>query len=168
MHCFRYRWSKILRIDFSIIILLAITFIGIVEMKKGEWRSSALLMLVGYTLFVPFYINARLLVSSICIDAEAIKWCIFGFAWKTITWREAKRIRRLRSYNISARREINTYCVDLNLNRKLYLLKRGPIIFDETIGQFGELLTLINKYAAGHRISIVACINKDSEQLDRL
>lgn len=168
MACFHYKWSKIIQIDCAIVILIVITVLGIISINRGEIRNGILIMLAGYVLLIPFYINARLLVSRICVGADGAKWITFGFTWKTIPWSAVKKIRRLKSYNVFARRELNTYVIDLRLSNTLYILPNGPIVFDETIEKLDDLLSLINKYAIEHHINIVACINKRAEPLDRL
>ena len=168
MDCFHYKRSKILRVDFAVIFLLGVTVLGTIAIERGETRSGFLFILAVYALLVPFYVNARLLVSRVCIDPEGVKWSVFGFTWRMIAWRAVKRIRVLRFYDLSEGREIKAYCIDLDVKKTFYLLPKGPIIFNETIERCDELLALINKYATGQRISMVGSVNKHAEQLDRL
>lgn len=172
--CFRYARVKTLTVDSALVVLVGIAVLAAMIIRRGERLAGFAVAICGYIVFLPLYINSRLLRSMICVDDVEISWNLLWFSWRRISWSNAKTIRVLKSYDIAARRELLTFTIDASPKRLLYFLPGGPIIFDETILDSRALRDIINTHAARYQIPILSFVAecgqscKEPREIERL
>jgi hypothetical protein len=155
MRFFRYRWTIIARIDFTLVVLAVVAIIGfLVIANRGELVGGLLFILIGFLLFLPLYINARFSLSTIRVDEFTIGARVCNVEWRTIAWSSVKRIRKLSAYNIALKRESYTIAIDQSETSRYFLLKNGPISFSDFIDDFESLISFINHIITKHKIDV--------------
>lgn len=66
--------------DWSVVIILLVIALGGWIIYDGEVIGGAAIILIGCGLFIPLYINAKLMLSTLYVDEEGITAVAFGHA----------------------------------------------------------------------------------------
>ena len=178
--CFHYKRSKIMAIDLTWALLVAIAVLAVIAAKRGEVTLAIVIFVFSYGVLLPLYIVARLGTSTICVDGNAISCTVYGHVWKTIEWRNVRVIRIVvRPANLTpGYGRALLFAVDHSSRTealfRLSFLPSGPIAFSDEIVGSRALLDLINIYAVRYRIPIRSRVTasgdlaKESRLVERL
>lgn len=177
---FHYKRSKIMAIDLTWTLLVAVAVLAVITAKRGEVTLAIVFFVSSYGFLLPLYIVARLSTSTIFVDENAISCTVFGHVWKTIEWRNVRAIRMMvRVANpLGGYGRSQLFSVDHSSRTKppfrLSFLPSGPIAFSDEIVGSRALLDLINIYAVRYRIPIRSRVTasgdlaKESRLVERL
>ncbi len=158
--CFHQKRSRLMAIDLTWALLVAIAVLAVIAAKRGEVTLAIVIFVFSYGVLLPFYIVARLGTSTICVDGNAISCTVFGHVWKTIEWRNVRVIRVVvRPANLTpGYGRALLFAVDHSSRTEApfrpSFLPSGPIAFSDEIVGSRTLLDLINIYVVRYRIPI--------------
>jgi hypothetical protein len=153
-HIFRYNRSTMMPIDLSVVIIVLVISLGSWIIYHGDVIGGAAVILIGCGLFVPLYINAKLVFLTLCVDEEGVTATAFGHTWKFIGWKNVNRVVSAQWTNVGYLKPTKTFLICSVSENRLLFQKNGPIIFNDTIIGFKSLLDILHEKACVHRFKI--------------
>jgi hypothetical protein len=136
--------------DWTVVIIVLVIALGAWIICGGEVTGGVLVILIGCGLFVPLYINAKLMISTLCVDDEGITATAFGRTWKSIEWGDMKGVRSAQWTNPGFRRPTKTFLICTTDKNRFYMKADGPIVFNDTIEDFQFLLDILRDKGRQH------------------
>lgn len=164
--CFHYRRSKIMTIDWALVILAGVTIFAVFVAKSGQVIDGVTVAAFNYGLLLPLYVLARLGVSTICVDENAISSVALWYRWRIIQWQDVRGIRTyiMPSSPVGAYGKTQVFLIDQHLRVrppfKPFFLPGGPISFSDKIVNSRVLLDLINANVTRYRIPIRSLVSE--------
>ena len=142
--------------DWTVVIIVLVIALGGWIIYGGEMTGGALVILIGCGLFVPLYINAKLMLSTLSVDESGITAIAFGRSWKSISWGDVQSVRSAQWTNPGFRRPTKTFLICTTDKNKFYMKADGPIVFNDTIVDFPLLLGILRDKAAFHGFAMAS------------
>jgi len=142
--------------DWTVVIIVLVIALGCWIIYGGEVISGVLVILIGCGLFVPLYINAKLMMSTLRVDDEGITATAFGHTWKSIKWGDVKGVRSAQWTNPGFRRPTKTFLICTTDKNRFYMKADGPIVFNDAIVDFQFLLDILRKKSRQYDFSIAS------------
>jgi hypothetical protein len=136
-----------LAIDWTVVIIILVIVLGSWIIFRGETVGGVLVIVAGCSMFVPLYINAKLTLSALCVDAQGITAIAFGRTWKSMKWTDVKEIRSSRWTDVGSSKSTRKFLIYSKTGERFYLKKRGPLVFNESIIGFEALLNILHDRA---------------------
>ncbi len=153
---FKYSRSTMMATEWAVVVIVLVIALGGWIIYGGELTGGILVIVVGCGLFVPLYINAKLMLSTLCVDDEGITATAFGLTWKVMMWENVREVRSSQWTNPGSSKPTRRYFIYSTSGDRLYLRKGGPIVFNETIIGIESLLDILRKKGHQHGFTIVS------------
>jgi hypothetical protein len=153
---FKYRRSTMLATEWAVVIIVLVIVLGVWIIYGGELTGGFLVILVGCGLFVPLYLNAKLMLSTLCVDDEGITATAFGLPWKVMMWTNVKEVRSSQWTDPGSSKPTRRYFIYSTSGERLYLRKGGPIVFNETIIGIESLRDILREKGRQHGFGITS------------
>lgn len=143
-----------LSVDWGVVVIALVIALGSWVIHSGETTGGVLVILIGCGFFVPLYLNAKLMLSTLHLDDNGITAIAFGRSWKYIMWNDVKVIRWGQWRNPGYRRPTKTFLVCMSERNRSPLRRDGPIVFDDTIVGFQFLLDILHEKSRLHGFAL--------------
>ena len=153
---FKYSRSTMLTTDWTVVIIVLVIALGCWITYGGEVTSGVLVILIGCGLFVPLYINAKLMMSTLRVDDEGITATAFGRTWKSIKWGDVKGVRSAQWTNPGFRRPTKIFLICITDKNIFYMKADGPVVFNDTIVDFQFLLDILREKSRQYDFTIAS------------
>ena len=142
--------------DWTVVIIVLVIALGCWITYGGEVTSGVLVILIGCGLFVPLYINAKLMMSTLRVDDEGITATAFGRTWKSIKWWDVKGVRSAQWTNPGFRRPTKIFLICITDKNIFYMKADGPVVFNDTIVDFQFLLDILREKSRQYDFTIAS------------
>ena len=101
---------------------------------NGDGGNVAGYLILSFgILFFLLCVNAKAISSPIFVDSNGISWVFYNKKWKTIAWKDLKRVRIYKMYNFALRMPATMFAFDATFQKIPYFVRGGSIFFDETV-----------------------------------
>jgi hypothetical protein len=151
---FDYKRSIKMTTDWTVVVIVLVFILGGCIIYGGDSAGGILVILAGCALFVPLYLNAKLVQSALCVDDEAITAIAFGHNWKSMRWVDVKEVRFARWRDPGYSKPTKKFSIYSKSGRRFYLRRDGPMVFNDTITNSESLLNVIHDKARVHGFTI--------------
>lgn len=142
--------------DWGVVVIALVIGLGSWVTYSGEMIGGVLVILIGCGLFVPLYLNAKLMVSPLRVDDDGITVTTFGRMWKSMKWRDVKEVRSSQWANPGSSKPTRRYFIYSISGERLYLRRGGLIVFNETIVGCESLLDILRQKSRQHGFAVAS------------